>query len=47
MKISLGRSDAQVNNGSAIPFGSQLTFVAVSGSTTVATGRTRIVNYLL
>lgn len=42
MKISLGRSCGQVNNGSAIPFGSRLAFVDVSGRTTVATGGSRI-----
>lgn len=41
MKISLGKSDAQVDNSSAIPF--DLCFVDVSGSSTVTTGRTRIV----
>lgn len=43
MKISLGGSDAQVNCGSVIPFGSYLAFLDISGSSIVTTGRTRIV----
>jgi len=42
MKISLGSCYDQMNNGSAIPLGSDFAFVDVNGRATVATGGSRI-----